>query len=436
MIKKIFILYVTLMAVSFTFMSCGEDRTYQYEELTERNHWMTDAMKSIYLWGDSIDEDEIAWKSFFADPQAFFSKLTAFAPVTDRWSWCQIDTLSEDYHERGYYNHVDSYGMDFFLMTDPTGETSRQYARVSEVIPGSPADRCGLERGDFIGNVDGVRITSSYLDKLVSGKSRTLEVAKLDVDFEENRFVWTNQDTLYMDQSEYVEDVPFPVREVFDVDGNTVEYLMCNRLTSGPVEKSPDSQEYVSVMDDVMEKVRQDSPKVLVLDLRLCNYGSIELACRLASYIVGPSHAGEVFAKTIYSDSRSDENSTYYFDSDAGSRGLSVEDVFIITSDYTSGAAEWLLMALRNTLSEANVFVVGLKTAGQYVMTEPIATDYKITLNPVVAFVADANGSYDYSAGFEPDEEIDELNYVQLFPYGDKNEVILSYILEQIELMY
>ena len=30
--------------------SCGEDRTYEYKEKTERNHWIMEIFKNNYLW--------------------------------------------------------------------------------------------------------------------------------------------------------------------------------------------------------------------------------------------------------------------------------------------------------------------------------------------------------------------------------------------------
>ena len=127
---------------------------------------MMEVMRTQYLWGDSIKEDKISWKDYFAAPDKFFPKLTAFAPIKDSFSWCEIDTIEEDHHQRGHFNHIDSYGLDFALMTDPTGATSRQYARVITVMPNSPASRAGLHRGDFIGVVDGNRISSSNVSYL------------------------------------------------------------------------------------------------------------------------------------------------------------------------------------------------------------------------------------------------------------------------------
>ena len=432
--KFYFIILLSTLVPSFC--SCGEDRSYEYEQLTERDHWMTDVMKQNYLWGDSINEDKIQWKSFFAEPESFFKTLTAFAPVSDKWSWCSIDTLSKDYHQRGYFNHTDSYGMDFVLMTDPTGATSRQYARIITVIPGSPADRCGLERGDFIGSVDDNKMSSSYTSLLVNGKSRKLIVSRLKVDDAEEAFIWTSTDTISLEKSEYVEDSPYPVCKSFKVGNQTVGYLMCDRLTSGPYEKDVESGQYSTQLDEVMRTLKSYQAENLIIDFRLCNYGVIDMANRMASYLLSSSFENQAFATTFYNSSRESENAVLYYQKDALQNGLNLENVFFITSNYTKGAAEWVIRAIQHSLGNANVYLIGTITDGQNVMTEDIPSDYYTTLHPAVAYVGDADGDYDYSSGISPDYALNELTYVQLFPYGAENETVLSFIMNELMNMY
>ncbi|MBQ2340372.1 MAG: hypothetical protein II386_05910, partial [Bacteroidaceae bacterium] len=66
-----------LMLCLFFFVSCGEDRTYEYEEKTACDHWILSTMKENYLWGDSIKEEKLDWKNFFSKPATFFEKVTA-----------------------------------------------------------------------------------------------------------------------------------------------------------------------------------------------------------------------------------------------------------------------------------------------------------------------------------------------------------------------
>ena len=100
-------------------ISCGDDRTWQYEEMTQHNHWLFAEMKDKYLWGDSLKEFEPAWKDYFNQPSEFLSKLAAKSKQGDSWSYVEVDTLNEDRHKRGNFNHVNSYGMDFVLMNPP-----------------------------------------------------------------------------------------------------------------------------------------------------------------------------------------------------------------------------------------------------------------------------------------------------------------------------
>ncbi len=416
--------------------ACGEDRTYEYNAKTERNHWMMDVMKRNYLWADSIVEDKVDWQKYFTKPNSFLAELTKFAPVTDSWSWCSIDTLNEDYHNRGFFNHVESYGLDFVVMTDPTRATSRQYARVMSILPDSPADRCGLERGDFILSVDGNKFTSSMTDKLVSGKQRSLTVADVDISDDGTEFVWTEEKNLIMDKSEWVEDIPYPVVKSFLVDDNKLGYLMCNSLSEHPLGNDSHSDSYNDELNNCMAILKTQSPNILIVDFRLCNWGTIEMADKFASFLLNYSFAGDVFAHTIYNKHRESDNNIYLFDDFALNNALGVSDVFFITSEYTAGAAEWVIRAARATLGDEHVFVVGMTTKGQIVMTEDIASDYYVTLHPAVALVADKNGEYDYLGGIKPDLQIDERSVVKLYPYGDSEEVLLKSVLDEIEAMF
>ena len=75
-------------------VSCGKDRTYEYEEKTVGCHQMQDLMTEWYLWGDSIKD--LDWQQYFAKPTEFITKLTAQSKANDKWSYCLIDTIESD----------------------------------------------------------------------------------------------------------------------------------------------------------------------------------------------------------------------------------------------------------------------------------------------------------------------------------------------------
>lgn len=427
--NRVFIGTILLAACAFMVTACGEDRTHEYEEKTARDHWMLDVMRQEYLWGSSIQE--LGWKDYFAKPSEFFAKLTKQAPVNDKWSWCAIDTIEEDYHERGYFNHYNSYGLDFVVMIDPTGGTSRQYARILTVYPNSPAERCGLQRGDFISAIDGTKFTSSEAKKLKNGKKHTLTIEHLGINSEEETFVWEESETVELGASEYVEDTPYPVVTTLDVSGKKVGYMLCSRLTEGPVEKDVLSTSYRSLLITKMASMAAVSFDVFVLDLRLCNDGTLSMANLLASYFADESMRDQVFAKTFYNENRSGQNSTIFFDEYGINNRLDVKKLYIVTGTYTQGAPEWIIRALRRHRGEDFVTVVGAKTSGQVVQTGHISSDFYVTLHPAIAYVADADGDYNYTAGLTPDIAVNENAGYKLYPYGSPQELILSTILER-----
>ena len=422
----IVLLWTSIILVS----SCGEDRTYEYEEKTERSHWMMDTMKEWYLWGDSIYEPE--WKDFFAAPPDFFKKLTGMSKMNDKWSYCAIDTTLIDYHERGQFNHINSYGMDFVVMTDPTGSTTRSYARVTSVLPGSPAAECGIRRNDFISSIDGAKLTSNNSTLLKSGKSRTLEISRIGTDEEAEGLVWTSTTEVELPASRYVEDYAFPLDTVYDMGDLRIGYIMCTRMQPHAPEKEANTEDYLSDMERIFSSMKSMSPDELVIDLRLCNDGTMDMACRMASYVVSAEHLGNVFACTFWNKHKEERNSEILYDKSLTGKTLGMHRIFVITSNYTTGAAEWFVHSLRTTLGEDNVLVVGEPTAGQNVMTYAVPSDYRFTLYPAVAYVADSEGNYDYASGLQPDMGINEFEYVELYPYGDLSESLLAGAVEFI----
>ena len=429
---KTFLTYLLAVCGVLMAISCGEDRTWQYEEKTQHNHWMQEVMLDKYLWGDSLVNFEPAWKQFFSTPSEFLSTLTAKSKQGDSWSYVEIDTLSEDSHKRGYYNHVNSYGFDFILMTDPTGQTTKQVLRVTTVYPNSPADRAGLVRNDFICSYNGNKLSSSNVSKLQSGAARTLEVRHIAQDELEGGIYWVDTVTVSLPASEYVEDEAFPVSMIILADGKKVGYLMCTRLLECPIEKgvkNANTTVYRDVLDGIMAQMKSAGVDEMVLDLRLCNFGTLEMAQRLASYVVAPSALGGTFVKTCWNERYASNNLSLPYDTSVGNLGLS--RVYILTSSYTQGAAEWLIHALQYSMGEQNVVLIGKATKGQNVMTQEVGNNFHVHLFPVVAYVADGAGNYDYSS-IAPTIEMDEFNYVTLADYGNPEEVLLNISIQHI----
>ncbi len=420
--------YICMTAFIVLMAACGEDRTYEYEEKTQHNRWMLEVMQDKYLWADAIKDYEPAWKEFFATPASFVSALAKYGS-NDLWSYVVVDTVTTDVHERGYFNHNDSYGIDFVLVTDPTGQSTRSVARVLTVYPGSPADEAGLRRNDFIYSVDTYKLSTKNISRLKKGIGRVLEVRHIAKEAQEGTIYWSDADTVRLGASRYVEDIAFPVRSIIGADGHKIGYLMCTRLVSGPVEQG-DADTYKTALDDAMSYMKRNAVDEMVIDLRLCNYGDLDMVQRLGSYLYSQSASGTAMLKVEWNSKNAANNRTVPYDASVASLGI--DKVAVITSAYTKGAAEWLIHALVHDMGKENVIVVGTPTAGQNVMTAEVGHDYHLHLCPAVAYVCDADGNHDYGS-IVPDMKMEEQEYVELGEYGSMDEVLLN---ASVELMH
>ena len=90
LIMKNCIIY-TFLAITLL-CSCGEDRTYEYLELTQENQWIFEKMQEKYLWNDSIKTPKR--QNFFAKSSTFFNDLLQRG---DRYSHFNDSTLSTSY---------------------------------------------------------------------------------------------------------------------------------------------------------------------------------------------------------------------------------------------------------------------------------------------------------------------------------------------------
>jgi C-terminal processing protease CtpA/Prc len=413
---------LSVLVLAMTFVSCGEDRTYQYDEITRGNHRIVELMQDYYLWADEMNTD-IDWKGYFGNGDTFFKKLIA---IKDDWSYCTIDSVVEDKFARGYFNHLNSYGMDFDVIADPTGATSRTFARVLFVATDSEADKAGITRGDFISFIGQARVSNSNVKYLVSGDTVNLTINHLAYDVEEELLYWEDTVDVVMGKSGHLEDYPYFVNEVFDFQSRRVAYLMDTRLIRGPYETDPSSVKYRDDMDSIFATYKALGVNELIVDLRFCNHGEMDMAQRLASYIAASKHNGEVFATTAWRDDLSANNTTNNYDlSLTNGNALELDRVVFITGGYTTGPAEWMIHSLQHTMGTGNVILIGEWTAGQNVMTVPVATDFHMTLYPVVANVGDATGDNDYPKGIEPTFLNNESSYVYLYEYGSLDEILL-----------
>ncbi|MBR5511822.1 MAG: hypothetical protein IKU50_06395 [Bacteroidaceae bacterium] len=386
-------LFMLLMFLS----SCGEDRTYEYLELTQENQWIYEKMQDVYLWSDSMKRPDR--KSFFAKESAFFQSLLQ---RNDRFSHFADSAINT------------SYGLSYAIMRDPLGvQKSKSYALVLFVEPGSPAANAGLKRGDWITKIGKYALNASNYGYLDRGGAASVFTSRIVLDEESMEYVWQEGDTLQMGAATTLSPIDVYVDTVYSQRGRKIGYLVCNSF-------SADGKE--AILSSI-ESFKQQNVGELIIDLRYNRGGSIAVAAEAASMIVPAENVGGTFCKLAYNSLNSNCDTIYKY---VQSNTLSLGKVYIICGAETRGAAEAFIAALRTALGYNNVAVIGETTAGEYVATETIESPYNFSITPAVAFVENGDGASLYSAGVVPGYTMDELSdFYRIYNLGNTQEYML-----------
>ena len=408
--------------------ACGEDRTYQFIEKTERCQWIWDVMSQWYLWNGEMTEPDDT--QFFGEPESFFKRLIV---SKDKYSYFESTATDESTRSIDLRS---SYGMDFALYIDPVTQSQsapERVARVLYVLPGSPAAQAGVERGQWITTIGGEHLTITNYLGLVSGPATTLGTAILNYDDPEN-LSWQPSETLQLAASRHLEDNPFYVDTLYQVHGRRVAYLMYNRFSTGPDDTGNETQ-YNSQMRTIFQRFKEQQPTDFILDLRYNPGGYLSCAQVLASLLAPSEAMGKIFCSLEFNEKMAAQrNEVYLFDKALTSgSGLGLSRLYIITSSLTASASESIINGLRPIMGAENVILVGSRTEGKNVASLSFKSPYDYTLHPIVATVFNGNGESDYANGFLPTVQVDELQSIApLYPLGDVRELMLNTALSSI----
>ena len=383
--------------------SCGEDRTYEYLELTQENQWIYDTMKEAYLWNDSVKKP--ARKNFFAVSEKFFSNLLF---RSDNFSFF-TDSAS-----------TTSYGMGYAIMRDPTGtQRSKNYALVLSVEPGSPAHMASIKRGDWISKIGSNSITTSttVLDR---GAATTIYTQKIELDEESMTYSWTSGDTIKMEAAREATPAAIYLDTIYTQRNRKIGYIVYNRFT-------PNSNE---AFKEKLSHFKAEQVNDLIIDLRYNSGGSIATAGTIAGMLLPTDVKNAPYCNLQYNSYNCDKDTAYMLD---GTDIFTPEKLYIVCSNSTRGAAETFIHALRTTLGYNNAIVIGEQTYGEYVMTEKIESKYNFAINPAVAYIGDDEGTMYLKYGITPNYQMDELtNYHSIYALGNRQEYMLYNILYHI----
>lgn len=360
--------------------------------------------------------------------------------VLDRYSFLDRDSsLSSSLQDGvsefgGKISATGNFGMEVSYASDG----SKTYLYILYADKNSPAGVQGLTRGDLITAINGDTAisydgssgtkTNKVVNAIYNSSSVTLKVTK-------GR---TNASATYSLQSGSYNINPVLFDTTYTVNGQKVGYFVFYTFTS-PYNSKGAATLTKTTLDALFSKFKSAGITNLIVDLRYNGGGSVTTAEYLDSAIAPASAAGKTMYYYLYNDKLTANlnevglEASVNFPSATG--GLSLSNVFFITSGNTASASE---LTLNNLKPYMNVKLVGSTTYGKPVgfITFTISEydsnhqeKYLADLYAINFATENANHSGGYYTGITPDQTASD--YINV-PWGNTNDDNLDQILNYI----
>ena len=427
--------YTLLTLLLIVSTSCGEDRTGEFYALIEDRMWIEEVMRENYLWAEDMPVIEKE-DDYFQAPATFFKNMlskNALNGKGDKYSYMEEITVKSDKEARSLtLDRTSTYGMEFILTSDPTGTTAHTFARVLYVLPESPAQKAGIERGDWISAINEERITTDNYQQLIQGG--IISLTRSQIINTENGLGWQVKDVINVDASISMEVNPFLVNKILEVDGQKIAYLVYNEFATGPNNEGTESV-YDEQMKQIFAQFKAQSPDAFILDLRYNNGGFLQCAQALGSLLAPSTAMGKDFFSMTYNSQANPQIIRYPFDTQYADANLNLNKIYILTGKYTASASEVIINGLIPYMGAENVILVGTKTEGKNVAMKSFKNEiHGLILHPVIAYISNANNEGDYSEGFQPTYQLDENSINTWYPLGSPEEYLLKNTLSLITI--
>lgn len=428
--------YCVLLLGCLFLQACSpeeDDSGKDVEERPETLAWIEDTMRSRYYWNKQIPD--AGQLDYAAGPESFFGSLLYagedgktingthyFFSYIEKTSGKTYSFLQEDY----------SYGFEFTTVRFVQGDGSSYYgALVLYVIPGTPADRAGLKRGDWIVRLNNQTMTVDDAESLYGDVGKTLGISQWN---SVRGFVFDRN--LEIDDAEPIEDNPVFFRDTYSVGGKKVGYLVYNEFKPG---KTNADNTYDNELRTLSAQTF-DGVDEFVLDLRYNNGGY--LSCmQLLCAILGPNR---VLSERQFGYLEYNDGSTDYFTVSplsGNTQNLNLSRLYVLVSATSASASEAIINLLTPFMNE--VVVIGRTTQGKNVGSESFESPDKVwEMHPITFKIFNHNGQSDYANGWIPDIMIgDVFDYnsqgsitplEKIYELGDPNERMLNTALSLI----
>lgn len=420
----------------------GEASIADKETVNYVNEWIYDEMSIYYLWNNKLPGSP----DYSLIPGKFFkSILNTFHPINnpdgDRFSWIQesyVDLLDN-------LSGVSSSEIGFDYIFVRSNEAGTQYfALVLYPKSGTDAEAKGINRGRFIIQVNGENITPDNYTSLFGGnETKRLRLADWVYDPDQRSFYLqdSGEETIQM-HSRYAEN-PVYFDNVYTIGDKKIGYLVYNFFAR---DRGDDSNDYDKLLMTKLTNMQSQGVNEMVLDLRYNSGGAVSSAIALASALVKDRSTSNVLVTAEYNslvhnelrrEYGADYNKDFFIDkvmeTSVSIPSLNLPRLYVLTSGWTASASEYVINGLKPYM---DVILVGETTYGKNVgsisIYEKDDPKNKWGMQPIIVRFANSRGESDFTAGFNPDYEVDEFEDLFLFDFGDTNDPLLGTALAHI----
>ena len=237
---------------------------------------------------------------------------------------------------------------------------------VTYVYAGSPAEKAGLKRGDFIISLDGEDITESNYAKVFDGGTLQLGMGvQTDKGIDRG-------DVKSLTSVEMYED-PIMMAKTFDCNGKKVGYLWFNSFEGRSIEK----------LIETAKQFKSEGVSELILDMRYNGGGDVSAEFVLASLLAPEAQVNShgVYQKEVYNKQMGGTKDVlfdtefkyaYYNNGNqvvktASTQGanLGLSKVYALISGNSASASESILVGLM-AFDEIEVEIIGTQSHGKF----------------------------------------------------------------------
>ncbi len=401
----------------------------------EVESFIYNGLNEIYLYKDNVPEladdyfqNTNAKREFLArasTPEDLFDNLTA---SIDRFSF-----ITDDYNdlEDRFDGVSGATGIKFGI--GQISGTNNVFGIIRYVLPGTSAERAGLERGNVFTEINGEKLTSGNFSSLIEQSSYSINVGTV----ENGQIILTDKEVNLTDDN-YTEN-PVYISKVLEVGGRKIAYLMYNSFIA----------DFDDELNNAFADFKAKGVTDLILDFRYNGGGSVESAKDLSSMITG-QFKNKVFIKEQWNakyqnfyETQNPEALVNRFDDRIRNgeqiNSLNLSEVYILTSASSASASELIINGLDPYI---NVVQVGDYTVGKFQASvtlydsedfskDGINENHTYAIQPLVFKSLNSVGNTDYINGLEPDiAYIENLNDFGIL--GNENEPLLNIAINDI----